>query len=221
MGTPRSVRDLLRAIPAFTGPLPGFDPGAAPDDPVPLFVEWLAAAISGQVPEPHAMTLSTADAQARPSSRVLVCRDVDASGAWFFSSGADGRKGRELAANPHAALTFYWPQQGRQIRVRGLVTPAGAERSAADFLVRSPESRAESLTGRQSQVLADPAELELALHKARARIAAAPDLVAGDWTLYALTAAEVEFWQADDQRRHTRLRYERAGRAWARVRLWP
>ena len=69
-------------------------------------------------------------------------------------------------------------------------------------------------------MLADPAELEIALQEAGARLAAAPDLV-GDWTLYALTAADVEFWQATDQRRHIRLRYERAGRAWARVRLWP
>jgi pyridoxamine 5'-phosphate oxidase len=215
-----TVRELLRAIPAVTGPLPAFDPGAAPDDPVPLFVRWLATAIDGQVPEPQAMTLSTAGPDGRPSARVLVCRDLDAAGSWYFSSGAGSPKGRELRSNPHAALTFYWPQQGRQIRVRGTVAPAGAERSAADFLARSPQSRAESLTGRQSDVLADPAELDTALQEARARLAATPDLV-GDWTLYALTAAEVEFWQADDQRRHTRLRYQRAGPAWTRCRLWP
>jgi pyridoxamine 5'-phosphate oxidase len=225
MGTPGSIRDLLRAVPAVTGPLPGFDPEAAPDDPVPLFVQWLATAIDADVPEPHAMTLSTADPQGRPSARVLVCRDVDEAGTWYFASAAASPKGRELRANPQAALTFYWPRQGRQIRIRGTVAPAdeggaGGARSAADFLARSAQSRAESLAGRQSDVLADPAELETALQEAGARLAAAPDLV-GDWTLYALTAADVEFWQATDQRRHIRLRYERAGRAWARVRLWP
>jgi pyridoxamine 5'-phosphate oxidase len=221
MRTPgHTVRELLRAIPAVTGPLPAFDPGTAPDDPVPLFVQWLVTAIAGEVPDPHAMTLSTVDPAGRPAARVLVCRDVDAAGAWYFASAAASPKGRELRANPHAALTFYWPQQGRQIRVRGAVTPAGAERSAADFLARSPQSRAESLTGRQSDVLADPAELEIALQQARARLAANPGL-AGDWTLYALTADEVEFWQADDQRRHTRLRYERRAGSWTRVRLWP
>jgi pyridoxamine 5'-phosphate oxidase len=218
---PGPVRELLRAIPVFAGSLPGFDPGAAPGDPVPLFVQWLATAVGGQVPEPHAMTLSTVDQHGRPSSRVLICRDVDAAGSWYFASSAASRKGRELRANPSAALTFYWPQQGRQIRLRGTVTPAGADRSAADFLARSPQSRAESLTGRQSDVLADPAEAETALRAARARIAADPDLVAADWTLYALTAGDVEFWQADEQRRHTRLRYKRAGRAWTRFRLWP
>jgi len=222
MGTPGTIRDLLRAIPAVASDLPDPDPAAAPGDPVPLFVQWLATAIGGQVPEPHAMTLSTVDSGGRPSSRVLVCRDVDANGSWYFASAAASRKGRELRANPNAALTFYWPQQGRQIRLRGTVTAAGAERSAADFLARSPESRAESLTGRQSEVLADPAEAEIALQEARARIAARPALVAADWTLYALTADEVEFWQADEQRLHTRLRYERTNRgAWTRVRLWP
>jgi pyridoxamine 5'-phosphate oxidase len=214
------VSELLRAIPPVTGQLPVFDPGAAPGDPVSLFAQWLATAIDGQVPEPHAMTLSTVGPQRRPSSRVLVCRDVDAGGSWYFGSGAASPKGRELNASPHAALTFYWPQHGRQIRVRGLVTPAAAHRSAADFLARSPQSRAESLTGRQSEVLADPAELDIALQEARARLAVTPDLV-GDWTLYAVTADEVEFWQADQQRQHTRLRYSRAGRAWARSRLWP
>ena len=220
MGTPGPIVGLLRAIPAVTGPLPGFDPEAAPDNPVPLFMQWLRTAIDAQVPEPHAMTLSTADPQGRPSARVLVCRDVDAAGSWYFASAAASPKGRELRANPHGALTFYWPPQGRQIRIRGTVAPAGPERSAADFLARSPQSRAESLTGRQSEVLADPAELEIALQEARARLAAAPNLV-GDWTLYALTAAGVEFWQADDQRRYTRLRYERTDRAWTRSRLWP
>ncbi len=218
---PGPVGELLRAIPGFAGDLPGFDPGAAPADPVPLFVQWLATAIGGQVPEPHAMTLSTADQQGRPSSRVLICRDVDAAGTWYFASNAASRKGRELEANPRAALAFHWPQQGRQIRLRGGVSPAGAERSAADFLARSPQARAESLAGRQSEVLADPAEAEVAFQEARARIAATPGLVAPDWTLYALSAGEAEFWQADAQRRHTRLRYERAGRAWTRVRLWP
>ena len=218
---PGTVRELLRSILVVTGSLPRFDAEAAPEDPVPLFAGWLATAIDGQVPEPHAMTLSTVDQEGRPSSRVLVCRDVDAVGAWYFASGAASPKGRELRANPHAALTFYWPQHGRQIRVRGTVTPAGPERSAADFLARSPESRAESLTGRQSEVLADPAEMEVALQEARARIAAARDLVATDWTLYALTADQVEFWQADEQRRHTRLLYKRVGPAWTRFRLWP
>ncbi|MGC5015857.1 pyridoxine/pyridoxamine 5'-phosphate oxidase [Streptosporangium sp. DT93] len=215
------IRGLLRALPVFACDLPTFTPHSAPDDPVALFVDWLTSAIGAEVPEPHAMTLSTADAGGRPSARVLICKDVDAAGRWYFASGSSSRKGRELAVNPHAALTFHWPRQGRQIRVRGAVATTGAERSAADFLARSPASRAEALGGRQSQVLDDPAEAEAALRDARARLEADPDLVSADWTLYALTATDVEFWQADERRRHTRLRYERTGRDWTRHLLWP
>lgn len=216
-----SVRELLRALPVFATDLPDFDPETALEDPVPQFVRWLIAAIDAHVPEPHAMTLATADVDGRPATRTLICKDVDSSGRWYFASSATSRKGRELAANPHAALTFYWPQQGRQIRVAGPAAPAEPRLSAADFLARSPGARAESLTGRQSQILDDPAEVEEALAAARARLAADSDLVAPDWTLYALTAHEVEFWQADEQRRHTRLRYERNSTGWTRNRLWP
>jgi pyridoxamine 5'-phosphate oxidase len=72
------------------------------------------------------MTLATADDRGNPSSRVLICKDVDSEGRWYFASGAASGKGRDLAVNPRAALSFWWPQQGRQIRVRGAASPADA-----------------------------------------------------------------------------------------------
>jgi pyridoxamine 5'-phosphate oxidase len=217
-----SVRDLLRRLPAFdTDLLPDFEPGLAPADPVTLFTEWFAAAIAAGVPEPHAMSLATAGADGRPSSRVLVCKDVEPEGRWFFASSSTSPKGRELAVQPHAALGFYWPQQGRQIRIRGEVTAATAERSAADFLARTPGSRAESLAGRQSDVLADAADQRAAIADAQERIAADPHVVAPAWTLYGLLAGEAEFWQFDRDRQHIRLRYRRNDRDWIRERLWP
>ena len=218
---PQSLRDVLRALPSFPAELPAFDTAAAPADPVALFLRWLRDAIAEKILGPHAMTLATADDTGRVSSRVLICKDVDGTGRWYFASSADSLKGRDLAARPHAALSFYWPQQGRQIRIRGTVAPAGAEASAADFLARAPASRAEALAGRQSQPLADPAELDEALRRAAAKLAASPDLVAPAWTLYALSADDVEFWQADHQRRHVRLRYRRTDGAWTRTLLWP
>lgn len=77
---PGPLRDLLRALPVFAGELPGFDPATAPDSPVPLFTQWLLAAIDAKLPEPHAMAVSTADGRGRPSSRVLICKDVDENG---------------------------------------------------------------------------------------------------------------------------------------------
>jgi pyridoxamine 5'-phosphate oxidase len=215
------MRDMLRGLPVFPAEMPAFDTGAAPGDPVTLFLDWLGDAIEAEVPGPHAMTLATADDAGRVSARVLLCKDVDAGGRWYFASGARSVKGRELAANPRAAATFYWPQRGRQIRVRGQVTPGDDQASTADFLARSPASRAEALTGRQSEPLSDPWELDEALRLAQAKIAADPDVVAPDWTAYALAAEDVEFWQADHDRRHARLRYQRDGDGWARQLLWP
>lgn len=214
------IRVLLRSLPVFHTDLPDFDPAQAPDEPVALFLAWLLEAVAAGVAEPHAMTLGTADGDGRPSARVLVCKDIDADGVWYFASGSGSRKGRELAANPRASLTFYWPARGRQIRITGAVTATDASRSAADFLARSPGARAEALLGRQSQVLTDPDEARALLEESEARIAAEPDLVAPDWTLYGVTADDVEFWQADQQRRHTRLRYRRTGTGWIRERLW-
>ncbi|HET9972866.1 MAG TPA: pyridoxamine 5'-phosphate oxidase family protein, partial [Streptosporangiaceae bacterium] len=130
------LRDMLRSQRAFPGQLPGFDPRAAPQDPVTLFLRWLEAAIQAGVPAPQAMTLATADERGQPSSRVLICKDVDGEGRWHFASIAASGKGRDLAVNPAAALSFWWPQQGRQIRVRGAAVPAGERASAADFLAR-------------------------------------------------------------------------------------
>lgn len=215
------LREMLRSQRAFPDQLPDFDPQAAPADPVTLFLRWLEAAIQAGVPAPHTMTLATADDRGQPSSRVLLCKDVDGGGRWHFASSAASGKGRDLAVNPGAALSFWWPQQGRQIRVRGAAVPAGARVSAADFLARSPASRAEGLVGHQSEPLGDLAELDRAFRAAHARVLADPELVAPAWTLYTLTAEQAEFWQGDPERRHVRLRYTRTGSDWSRQLLWP
>jgi pyridoxamine 5'-phosphate oxidase len=218
---PQDIAGMLRALPVFPAELPEFDTRSVPADPVTMFLMWLRDAIEGQVLGPQAMTLATGDAADGVSSRVLLCKDVDEAGRWYFASDAGSVKGRELAASPRAALSFYWPQQGRQIRIRGTAAPAGNQASAADFLALSPASRAEALTGRQSQPLDGRRELDEALHRAQAEIAADPGLVAPSWTLYAMSADDVEFWQADQQRRHIRLRYQRTADGWTHGLLWP
>jgi pyridoxamine 5'-phosphate oxidase len=84
-----AVRDLLRGLPVFDTRLPVFDPEDVPSEPVALFVAWLKAAIAADVREPHAMALATADADGRPSTRVLICKDVGPDGTWYFASGAE------------------------------------------------------------------------------------------------------------------------------------
>lgn len=214
------LRELLRDIEVFSGELPVFDLTDLPADPHDLFTDWLLSALRQGVRVPHAMTLSTAGRGGDPTARMLILKDVSRQG-WQFASGAGSRKGRDLAERPAAALTFFWPQVARQVRVTGDVTPASAEESAADFLARSPAARAEALLGRQSAPLADLTERDDAVAASAARVAADPGLVAPHWTLYTLRARGVEFWQGDRGRRHTRVVYTRTEDGWDRGLLWP
>lgn len=127
-----SFRQFLRALPDFPDALPDFDPEQAPADPAELFRQWLAEALAAGVPQPNACSLATADALGRPSSRMLILKDIDDDG-WHFATSRQSRKGRELAENPHAALNFFWQQQGRQVRVAGDVVELSAEASAVDW----------------------------------------------------------------------------------------
>lgn len=214
------LRQTLRDIEVFAGELPGFDPSTAPDTPSELFTEWFLHALSAGVPAPHAMTLATADADGDPSARVLILKDVSPEG-WQFASDASSRKGRELAARPYAALTFFWAPLARQVRVRGPVLRATPELCAADFLARGAGARAESLLGRQSQPLADLAERDAQVEASLARVRSEPDLVSPGWTLYSVRPESVEFWQGDKQRRHTRLVYASSPDGWTKQLLWP
>jgi pyridoxamine 5'-phosphate oxidase len=215
-----TIRGLLRGLPVFDHPLPAFDTESAPSEPSALFLSWLRAAIDAGVSEPHAMTLATVDAEGRPDARVLILKDLDADG-WQFATATGSAKGSQLAASPHAALSFHWREVGRQVRVRGQVAPADPSVSAADFLAKPDGSRIAGLVGRQSAVLEDPRKLALEIEAARQRLADDPRAIAEDHAVYALTPAEVEFWQGDHQRQHVRLRYRRTVNGWVTERLWP
>lgn len=216
------IRDLLRGLPVFAGELPGFDPSVAPEDPAELFLEWFTLALRDGVPQPHAMTVTTVDQAGTPSARVVILKDFTPEG-WWFATTTTSRKGRELDKNPAVALLFYWGPQGRQVRVRGSVELADPGMCATDYLARSLESRVAGLHGKQSDPLTDPAEIDRTAEESRERLARDPDLVPADWGLYLVRPTEVEFWQADADRRHTRLRYARtkAHTPWKHGLLWP
>jgi pyridoxamine 5'-phosphate oxidase len=214
------LRTRLRAVPTLTGTPPTWDPARTPDGPHQLFVDWLMTAVDQQIPEPCAMTLSTVRADGRPNARVLILKNITPDG-WQFASNSTSRKGEELAASPYAALTFYWIPLGRQVRVLGTVEPADPEESARDFLLRPMPARAEAMVGRQSAVLEDPADIDSAVNEQLEHLSAEPGVVAPNWTLYTVRADEVEFWQADPDRRHVRLRYRLDANTWTKERLWP
>ncbi|MBN9364888.1 MULTISPECIES: pyridoxal 5'-phosphate synthase [unclassified Devosia] len=218
--TIETTRRRLARLPSLAGPLWPFDTEATPTEPHSLFLDWLGFAIDAGLREPHAMTLSSVDAEGQPDARILILKDVDAAG-WCFASDAQSPKGRQLAANPRVALTFYWPRLGQQVRVRGTASPAPRQRSAADFLARSATARAIASLGRQSRPLehigALAAPYEVALRQQQHE----PAPVSDSWTLYVVAASSVEFWQGRNDRRHVRLRYERSDGHWRKQLLWP
>lgn len=135
--TEPDMRTLLRTTPTLTGEPPDFDLDHLPADPTELHTAWLLHAIDTGVAEPHACVLSTVDRLGRPSARVLIIKDITSDG-WWFASSPRSRKGRELAGNPHVAITSYWPAVGRQVRIRGRARP-DRERGRSDLLDRPPE----------------------------------------------------------------------------------
>ncbi|MEV5456907.1 pyridoxal 5'-phosphate synthase [Streptomyces cellulosae] len=217
------LHELLRSLrvwdPAVTDLRP-FDPERVPAEPLPLFARWLADAAAAGQPEPHTMSLATADADGLPDVRIVMLHGADERG-WSFATHAHSRKGGHLAARPYAALAFYWPVLGRQVRVRGRVTAAPPEEARADLQARSTGALAAALTGHQSGVLSSPEELRRASEAAWEKARSAPTTPAPSWTLYHLDPDEVEFFQGDAQRRHVRLRYRREGEGWVRESLWP
>ncbi|AJE33251.1 pyridoxamine-phosphate oxidase [Corynebacterium humireducens NBRC 106098 = DSM 45392] len=138
--------EMLRSLPTLSGHPPGELVDDPARDPVDLFTDWLEAAIDAGVPEPHAMTLSTVGEDGVPDARVLILKGVDTRG-FAFASTASSRKGRQLAAHPVAAMTFWWQPLLRSVRVSGHVTEASPEETAADLAARSAEARADVAEG--------------------------------------------------------------------------
>ncbi|MBC7519042.1 MAG: pyridoxal 5'-phosphate synthase [Microbacteriaceae bacterium] len=210
------IRAPRTAQPAF----PIFDPDAAPANPVTLVQEWLAFAVAGGVSQPKVMTLATASAAGIPSARSLLLQHITDEGFWFASL-ADTPKGRELAENPCAALTLYWREHGRQVRVSGAVTVGPRETAEGDFRARHPNARARAIAGEQSEVLPPIDEMSRLIAGAASQLDGEPEFVPQDWTAYVVAPDMVEFWQAAAGHEELRLRYRREGAGWAKERLWP
>ena len=186
-------------------------------NPIALFREWFEEARAAGVEVPEAMTLATADAEGRPSARMLLLKGADERGFTFFT-GYTSRKGGELEANPRAALLFYWRPLGRQVRVEGTVRRLSAEESDAYWATRPPRSRAAAAASRQSEPSANREELEAEFER----------LLPGDevprperWGGYLLEPEAIELWQHRDDRLHERVRYTRAREGWLAARLAP
>lgn len=191
------------------------------DDPLAVFAEWRAVA-EGTYPDPDAVALATATPDGAPSVRHVLLRGIGADGVRFFT-GYDSRKGRELAANPRAALAWFDPVQRRAVRLEGTVERLDATESDAYFATRQRGHQLSAVASQQSAALADRAQLEVAYLEAEHRFRGRDVERPGRWGGYLVVPNYVELWLQRDDRLHDRFAYTRegAGTPWSATRLAP
>lgn len=202
---------------------PPLDVAGLDADPLRQLAAWIGAAREAGMIEPTAMTLATVGADGQPAARVVLLKNLDtgAQGGLHFYTDYHGRKGRELAANPRAAATFWWDRLERQVRVEGEVVALARELNQRYFASRPRESQLGAMTSRQSQVVASRDELDARLQAVTAAWEGREPDCPEHWGGYRLHPQRVEFWQGRRGRLHDRLRYRRDGGGWIVERLEP
>lgn len=201
-------------------PAPSAD-AFATADPIELFQAWLREAEGSEPNDPNAAALATADASGAPSVRMVLVKRADANGFRFFTN-AESRKGRELAANPRAALCFHWKSLRRQVRVAGRVLPVPEEEADTYFHSRSRRSQIGAAVSQQSRRLAARAELERAVESFEAEYPEGREVPRpGYWRGFSLQPEAIELWSDGQDRLHDRVVWTREGAGWKGTRLWP
>ena len=195
------------------------DESASLADPLAQFELWLQQAITGEIPEPNAMTLATVGADGRPSTRVVLIKGCDARGIVWFTN-YQSRKGRELAHQPFAALQFHWVELERVVRIEGRVEPVDAAESDAYFQSRPLDSRIGAWASPQSEVISSRGVLVANAAKFGAKFMLQPPRPP-HWGGYRLVPDRWEFWQGRKSRLHDRLQYRLHDHIWSRERLAP
>ncbi|WP_285422618.1 pyridoxamine 5'-phosphate oxidase [Pseudomonas sp. efr-133-TYG-103a] len=200
----------------------GLTEAQAPDEPFALFRQWFDEAVKTEQPpvEANAMTLATVDADGRPHCRVLLLKGLDAQGFTFFSNYLSA-KGQQIAAQPFAAMTFFWPTLERQVRIEGRVAKVTHQESDAYFQVRPLGSRLGAWASPQSQVIASREALEGLLRATEERFSDTQPTCPDHWGGYRLVPDRIEFWQGRPSRLHDRLNYRLINDRWQRERLAP
>ena len=189
-------------------------------EPIALFGEWLKAAESSEPNDPNAMALATVDSDGLPDVRMVLLKGFDAAGFVFFTN-FESAKGRELLANPKAALGFHWKSLRRQVRVRGPVTEVSTVEADAYFASRQRGSRIGAWASQQSRPLESRFALEKAVAAYTARYAIGEIPRPPYWSGFRLAPQEIEFWSDGTFRLHDRIKFVRDGERWEKTRLYP
>ncbi|MGU7772198.1 pyridoxamine 5'-phosphate oxidase [Burkholderia sp. MR1-5-21] len=198
------------------------DEADATPNPFAQFDRWFKEALAAKLPEPNTMTLATVGENGRPSARIVLIKGVDERGFVFFTN-YESRKGHDLAANPYAALLFYWIELERQVRIEGRIEKTTDEESDRYFASRPIGSRIGAWASEQSAVIDSRATLEAREKEISARYGDDPPRPP-HWGGYRLVPDSLEFWQGRPSRLHDRLLYTRdaaAQHGWTISRLSP
>lgn len=192
-----------------------------PNNPLEIVSAWIDQAIETKVNEPTAVIVGTATPEGRPSMRTVLLKEV-VDGRFVFYTNYDSRKGKQIAANPHVALTFLWHELERQIHVEGTIERLPAAESDAYFAMRPYKSRVGARISPQSQPIPSREYIMMRFAAESLRFVGREVPRPEHWGGFAVTPSRIEFWQGRDSRLHDRFLYElQADGSWSLERLAP
>jgi pyridoxamine 5'-phosphate oxidase len=200
--------------------LHGLDKGDVMPNPIEQFRVWFEAAVEAGVPEPNAMHVSTVTADGRPDGRIVLIKDVSDAGFVFYTN-YESRKGRQLTERPVAALTFFYPELERQIRIEGRVEKVSADESDAYFNIRPRGSQIGAWVSNQSRIVDSREVLENRQRELETQFDGQTVPRPLHWGGFRVVPDVLEFWQGRPSRLHDRIRYRKEGQQWIIERLSP
>ncbi|MEO6883563.1 MAG: pyridoxamine 5'-phosphate oxidase [Bacteroidia bacterium] len=189
-------------------------------NPIEQFEKWFELAVKSNVPEPNTMILSTASRKGKPSARIVLLRKFSDKGFYFYTN-YTSRKGKELAENPFAALTFYWQSLEKQIRIEGTIKKQTKEESDIYFASRPYESKIGAWASAQSKPIKNRSEFEKAFSDFEKKFSGTEIPRPPHWGGYVLSPMSIEFWQGRSGRLHDRILYSLKKNVWTTSRLAP